>query len=51
MIRGTRRLLLLGLDSATQVAILDVSGPKQPGAIDTASGAAAAPATEVNNSY
>jgi hypothetical protein len=45
--KNGKEFLLLGLDSATRVAILDVSEPKQPRAIDTVPGAAGAPATEV----
>jgi hypothetical protein len=45
--KNGKEFLLLGLDSATRVAILDVSEPKQPRTIDAAAGAAGAPATEV----
>jgi hypothetical protein len=39
--------LVLGLDSSTNVAILDVSKPSQPHTIDTAARAAGAPSAEV----
>ncbi|HXO04400.1 MAG TPA: hypothetical protein VN884_02090 [Candidatus Sulfotelmatobacter sp.] len=45
--KNGKEFLLLGLDSATRVAILDVSEPKQPRAIDTAPGAAGTSATEL----
>jgi hypothetical protein len=45
--KNGKEYLLLGLDSSARVAILDVSEPGQPRAIDTAAGAAGAPATEV----
>ena len=45
--KDSKEYLLLGLDSSSQVAILDVSEPGQPRTVDTAAGAAGAPATEL----
>jgi hypothetical protein len=46
--KNGKEYLLLGLDSSTNVAVLDVSEPGQPRTIDTAPGAAGAPSAEVN---
>jgi hypothetical protein len=45
--KNGKAYLLLGLDSSTTVAILDVSEPGQPRTIDMAPGAAGAPSAEV----
>jgi hypothetical protein len=45
--KNDKEYLLLGLDSSTTVAILDVSEPSQPRTIDMAPGAAGAPSAEV----
>jgi hypothetical protein len=45
--KSGKEYLVLGLDSAAQVAILDVSEPGQPRLVDTAEGSAGPPSTEV----
>jgi hypothetical protein len=45
--KNGKEYLLLGLDSSTNVAILDVSEPGQPRSIEMGPGAAGAPSTEV----
>jgi hypothetical protein len=45
--KNGKEYLLLGLDSSSQVAALDVSEPDQPRTIDMATGVAGAPATEL----
>jgi len=45
--KNGKEYLLLGLDSSTNVAILDVSEPGQPRTIETVPGAAGAPSAEV----
>jgi hypothetical protein len=45
--KDTKEYLLLGLDSSSQVAILDVNEPDQPRTIATAAGGAGAPGTEL----
>ncbi len=45
--KNGKEYLLLGLDSSSHVAILDVSEPSQPRTVDTVAGVAGAPATEL----
>ena len=45
--KNGREFLVIGLDSPTSVAILDISDPNQPRTIDTTQGAAGAPSSEV----
>jgi hypothetical protein len=45
--KDSKEYLLLGFDSSTNVAIMDVSEPGQPRTIDMAAGAGGAPATEL----
>jgi hypothetical protein len=45
--KDTKEYLLLGLDSSSQVAILDVSDPDHPRTVATAAGPAGAPAIEL----
>jgi hypothetical protein len=45
--KNGKEYLLLGLDSSSHVAILDISEPSQPRTVDTVAGAAGAPATEL----
>jgi hypothetical protein len=45
--KNGKEYLLLGLDSSSHVAILDVSEPGQPRTVDTVAGATGAPATEL----
>ncbi len=45
--KNSKQYLLLGLDSASRVVILDVSEPGRPRSIDTAAEATGAPATEL----
>jgi hypothetical protein len=45
--KNGKEYLLLGLDSSTSVAVLDVSNPGQPRPIDKAAGAIGAPSAEV----
>jgi hypothetical protein len=45
--KNGKEYLLLGLDTSTNAFILDVSEPSRPRAIDTAPGAAGAPASDV----
>jgi hypothetical protein len=45
--KDSKVFLLLGLDSTSGVALLDVSEPERPRAIATTAGAAGAPATEL----
>jgi hypothetical protein len=45
--KNGKEYLLLGLDSSSHVAILDVSKPSQPRTMDTVAGAAGAPVTEL----
>jgi hypothetical protein len=45
--KNGKEYLLLGLDSSSQVAVLDVSEPTQPRFMDTVAGAAGAPVTEL----
>jgi hypothetical protein len=45
--KNGKEYLLLGLDSSSHVAILDVSEPSQPRTMDTVAGTSGAPATEL----
>jgi hypothetical protein len=45
--KNSKEYLLLGFDSSSSVALLDVSDPGQPRTIDMATGAGGAPATEL----
>ena len=45
--KDSKEYLFLGLDSSSQVAILDVSEPGQPRTVGTAAGAAGEPAAEL----
>jgi hypothetical protein len=45
--KNSKEYLLLGLDSSSHVAVLDVSKPGQPRRVDTAAVAAGAPAAEL----
>ena len=45
--KNGREYLLLGLDSSSHVAVLDVTQPGQPRIVETVAGAAGAPATEL----
>lgn len=45
--KDRNKYLLLGLDSPSGVALVDVSDPGQPRALDTAAGAAGAPSAEL----
>jgi hypothetical protein len=45
--KNGKEYLLLGLDSSSHVAVLDVTQPSQPRTVETVAGAAGAPATEL----
>jgi hypothetical protein len=45
--KNGKEYLLLGLDSSTDVAVLDVSNPRQPRPMDKAARATGAPSAEV----
>ena len=45
--KNGKEYLLLGLDSSSHVAVLDVTQPSQPRTVETAAGAAGAPVTEL----
>jgi hypothetical protein len=46
--RNGKEYLVLGLDSSAQVAMLDVSDPRRPQALDSAAPAPGKPSTEIN---
>ena len=45
--KNGKEYLLLGLDSSSHIAVLDVTQPSRPRTVETAAGAAGAPATEL----